>query len=161
MKRSARTCSTTCPKARKGRRWRALLSEAQVVLHQHPVNAQRARGQAAGEFAVVLGRRRVAGSRDDVACAIASDEVTPACACEVGACRRRSAGARFVGDGPRSTCGRSATCAMATRGLQPAIDAMRAGDWRNSTSIAKTAWIHAAPPKRWRFWRKPLAAFDA
>jgi hypothetical protein len=30
------------PEGPEGRRWRALLSEAQVVLHNHPVNAQRA-----------------------------------------------------------------------------------------------------------------------
>ena len=61
------------PEGQEGRRWRALLSEAQVALHQHPLNAQRAGGgQAAGELAVVLGRRCLAGPRDDVAraCAI-------------------------------------------------------------------------------------------
>lgn len=30
------------PEGAEGRRWRALLSEAQVILHNHPVNAQRA-----------------------------------------------------------------------------------------------------------------------
>ena len=34
------------PEGQEGLRWRALLSEAQVALHQHPLNAQR---QAAGK----------------------------------------------------------------------------------------------------------------
>ena len=45
------------PEGAEGRRWRALLSEAQVVLHNHPLNAAAHRRRAgAGEFAVVLGR---------------------------------------------------------------------------------------------------------
>ena len=47
-----------------GRRWRTLLSEAQVLLHNHPMErAARGAGQAAGEFAVVLGRGHLAGLR--------------------------------------------------------------------------------------------------
>lgn len=39
------------------RRWRALLNDAQIVLHNHPRNARRvASGEAAHQFVVVLGR---------------------------------------------------------------------------------------------------------
>ena len=63
-RRWAPTCSSTCRKVDEGRRWRALLSEAQVVLHNHPLNAAaHRRRQAAGELAVVLGRGHAARPR--------------------------------------------------------------------------------------------------
>ena len=62
--------STTCRATVPWCRWRTLLSEAQVLLHNHPWNARRGAGQARDQFAVVLGWRGAARPCRVDACAV-------------------------------------------------------------------------------------------
>ena len=100
-----------------------------------------ARRQAAGEFAVVLGRRRVAGPRDDAACAGAIGRSDAARAGEGGEASRASTCRRSWASPDCSTCARCATCgALDAQWLQPALRRLRMGDARRRcTWIAKTA----------------------
>jgi hypothetical protein len=61
---SAATSNRCCPTVRPERRWHALLTEAQMLLHAHPVNrAREDRNWPPTERPLALGRRRPAGRR--------------------------------------------------------------------------------------------------
>ena len=133
--RSARTCSTICPSGADGRaiarRWRALLSEAQVVLHNHPWNAQRAApGKPPINSLWFWGGGVLPDSRrsDAHARVAADDSLLRALATSA-----KAEASRLAGRDSRSRDADvlvdlrgSATCrSCTTRWLAPAIDAMR------------------------------------
>lgn len=146
-----------------GRRWRALLSEAQVVLHNHPHNAARI---AAGRLPV--------NSLWFWGAGILPDHVTtPARAVASGDILLRALGTAAgadVGTRPGAFPAPDAGTLFDLRDLRdaehllagwlaPAIAAVRERtverlllDFEDGTRFA------LAPGQRWRFWRRPLRA---
>jgi hypothetical protein len=154
------------PEGPEGRRWRALLSEAQVILHNHPRNAAR----------IEAGKPPVnslwfwGGGR-------APDHVT-------------GAHARVFGDESllRALCVAASISVAPLPATMPALDADSLFDLRDARDAGALAQAWLAPAiaalrpgalaalrldfadghglalergHRWRFWRRPLAALDA
>ena len=126
--------------------------------------ARRAR-QAAGQLAVVLGRRRVAGRGPFATCrGLFERRVRPRArprrqhrAAHARALRRH---ARAT---PSSTCTTCATWRCSTRhGCNPRIEALGRGDLQRLTLDFADGSVHELTRgQRWRFWRKPLPRLDA
>jgi hypothetical protein len=141
---------THLPDGPEGRRWRALLNEAQVILHNHPVNAARA---AAGKPAVNSLCFWGAGKLPDhvrtpfAAVASEDDELLSLAAL---------AGLGAAGDGPQLLDLRRARdwAAVAAR-LQPALDDLGEDELR--LDFADGARWSLRAGQRWRFWRRPMA----
>jgi hypothetical protein len=147
-----------------GRRWRALLNEAQVVLHNHPWNARRA---AAGKPPInslwfwgggVL-PDHVRGRCTEVC----SDESGLQALAEAAASQVSHVPPGFAPDptdGDRLVDLRDARDmdVLARQWLAPAIAAMQRGSLgRITLDFADGAGFRLAPGQRWRFWRKPVA----
>ncbi len=154
------------PQGPEGRRWRALLSEAQVVLHNHPLNAQRA---AAGLAPVNSLWFWGAGSLPDRVQSsfsrIASDDETLTTLAALGGVNVAAKPASWNG---------GATSANALYDLRDARDlAVLEGQWFAPLlkavadgSLAQLrfefddgARYDIARTQRWRFWRRPLTSF--
>lgn len=137
------------PEGPEGRRWRALLNEAQVLLHHHPVNAARiAAGRVPANSLCFWGAGRLPDLVRGKVAKVASDDATLA-----------------------SLAG----LATETAGEGTLLDLRAARDWthvetRVLESLASAgggtvqldfadgaAWTLRAG-QRWRLWRRPLAA---
>jgi len=154
------------PQGPEGRRWRALLSEAQVVLHNHPLNAQRA---AAGLAPVNSLWFWGAGAlpdrvRSGYTCIASDDEAVTALA---------ALGGVDVTTKPPSWNGR-ADAGSTLFDLRDARDlALLERDWFAPLLKAVAgselkqlrfefddgARYDVARSQRWRFWRRPLVSF--
>jgi len=152
------------------RRWRTLLNEAQVVLHNHPWNERR---QAAGLAPVnslwfwgggALPDRvsttatRVAGD-DALLRGLAEQAGVPCVALE----RRFEAGDPGSGDARVLADLRDARDpeALCEAWLLPAIDAVRRGRLGElRLDFADGVGCRLRASHRWRFWRKPVSAMD-
>ncbi len=151
------------PQGEPGRRWRALLSEAQVVLHNHPWNARRA---AAGKPPVnavwfwgagVLPEEThtvhaLLRSDDEVACALAQAAcvVQPLPPCFAGAAHDEVFDLATIRD----------PAMLVDAWLRPALAAVRDGSLRwLELDFEDGEVMQIEPRQRWRLWRKPLAAF--
>ncbi len=149
-----------------GRRWRALLSDAQVVLHNHPWNARRI---AAGKLPVnslwfwgggmlpdhVASAHQRVYSDDALAQALAAAAQT-----EVALLPERfmtaDTNALFDLRDLRDAD------ALARDWLVPATAALQRGELdRLLLDCADGAGFVLVRGQRWRFWRKPLSAVDA
>ena len=145
-----------------GRRWRLLLSEAQVVLHNHPWNARR---QEAGRPPVnslwfwgggVLPDHVLS----DYARVRSDDETCAALASAAGL--HRPLPARFEageGDALFDLTALRDLDAFEARWLQPALAALQSGELDallldDEDGVATTF----ARGQRWRFWRRPRAS---
>ena len=151
------------PEGQEGRRWRALLSEAQVALHQHPLNAQR---QAAGKPPVNSVWFWGGGvSPDHVTTShelVQSNEVT---------LRALAKSAKVDGiDLPRKLGLSGLIDLRAMRDLAdldaqwfvPALQRLRMGGLTSlELDCEDGKRFTLRRNQRWRFWRKPLKAFDA
>ncbi|MUV14899.1 phosphoglycerate mutase [Noviluteimonas gilva] len=151
------------PEGQEGRRWRALLSEAQVALHQHPLNAER---QAAGKPPVNSVWFWGGGvSPDHVTTAhelVQSNEVT---------LRALAKSAKVDGiDLPRKLGLAGLIDLRAMRDLAefdaqwltPALQRLRMGGLTSlDLDCEDGVRFTLRRNQRWRFWRKPLKAFDA
>ncbi|WP_045727708.1 phosphoglycerate mutase [Xanthomonas sp. GPE 39] len=150
------------PQGEDARRWRALLTDAQVLLHQHPWNRERAaRGQPAinslwfwggGALpATVATAHAQVRSRDSLLCALAQAagiDAEQAQASRVDALidlRQLRAPEQFVGEL-----------------MQPLLQALREGelqqlllDFEDGTCLRITG------AQRWRLWRRPLVHLHA
>lgn len=146
-----------------GRRWRSLLSEAQVVLHNHPHNAQRiAAGLAPINSLWFWGAGVLPDHvRSDYAEVFSDDEALTA----FGAL----AGVRAEALPPRWSGGEGAglfdlramrDLALVQRDwLEPIGQALDAGAIdRAVLGFADGERFELARSQRWRFWRKPLRA---
>ena len=154
------------PDGPEGRRWRALLSEAQVVLHNHPHNAARV---AAGKPPVnslwfwgggilpdhVTTRHAMVHSDDVLVRALA------------GTARRRVEDLPSVfaaGEGDTLFDLRDARDrrVLDRDWLLPALALLRSGALqRLDLDCADGSGFALERRQRWRVWRKPLPAFDA
>ncbi len=145
-----------------GRRWRLLLSEAQVVLHNHPWNARR---QESGRAPVnslwfwgggvlpdhVLSRHARVHCDDETCAALAS-----------AAGLRRPLPARFEageGDAAFDLTALRDLAALDAHWLQPALAALQSGELGTLLLDAEDGAVATiARGQRWRFWRRPRAS---
>jgi hypothetical protein len=149
-----------------GRRWRTLLGEAQIVLHNHPVNAERA---AQGLPPVNSVWFWGAGPLPDrVATAVdaihSNDEVVQAFA--------QAAGIRFDPLPERWQSVETAiafdlrplrdAAALHERWLSPLLADLQARRLQMATFLFEDGLEYTLTPgQRWRFWRRPLSALPA
>ena len=155
------------PEGPEGRRWRALLSEAQVALHNHPRNAHR---QAAGLAPVnslwLWGAGRLP---DHVTAGVSralTDDDTLAAFLEAGGARvdslpDRRVGANATFDGHTLFDLRHARdLALLDRDwLAPLVVDMAAGRLTGFTlDFADGHRVRVLRSHRWRFWRRPWSA---
>ena len=153
------------PEGPEGRRWRALLSEAQVVLHNHPQNAARL---AAGKPPVnslwfwgggvlpdyVTTTHALVQSDDATILALAAAAKTPTAALPVRY-------ALTTVDALLDLRAARDAHALAIDWLAPAIDAIRRGELERLRLDCEDGMGFVLERRqRWRFWRKPLARFD-
>jgi hypothetical protein len=149
-----------------GRRWRALLSEAQVVLHNHPWNASRA---AAGKAFVNSLWFWGGGILPDHVSAhglaqVASDDVLVRALAAAAGCRVVSC-AGFALPGADALCDLRAErdlAGLARRWLQPALAAIADGDLAQlRLDFADGTGLQVERRQRWRLWRRPLPQLAA
>jgi len=148
------------PEGPEGRRWRALLSEAQVILHQHPLNAARvAAGKPPVNSLWFWGGSVLPDHVTTRHAQVHSDEVT---------LRALAKAAGVDGSSPSPQAGLIDVRAERDLGvfisewLQPALDALRTGDLAAvHLDCEDGVRFTLTRSQRWRFWRKPLAAIDA
>lgn len=146
------------PEGPEGRRWRALLNDAQVVLHNHPWNAQRAaRGlvqvNALWPWGGGVLPDRVVG---DVSRVRSDDDLLRALARVAGG-EGAALPAAFVpeSDATLYDLRRFRDFAALQRDwLEPALEALRSGAlraWR--LDVADGSGLRLERGQRWRFWR--------
>jgi hypothetical protein len=143
------------------RRWRALLNEAQVVLHNHPWNARRA---AAGKPPVnslwFWGGGMLPDNVTTTHSQVASDDVLLRALAANAGVSPAPASVRFelAGDGLFDLREARDLAALDRDWLQPATGALRHGKLRElRLDFADGAGYLLVPAQRWRFWRRPLA----
>lgn len=154
------------PEGPEGRRWRALLSEAQVVLHNHPHNAARiAAGKPPVNSLWFWGGGRAPDHVTSTCTAVAGDESLLAALAQAADVALEPLPASFVeGDGERlfDLRGQRDATALARDWLAPAIEAMRRGRLaRLRLDFADGQGFVLERNQRWRFWRRSLAVLGA
>ncbi|WP_066095490.1 phosphoglycerate mutase [Xanthomonas massiliensis] len=148
------------PQGDDGRRWRALLTEVQVLLHQHPWNRDRAaRGLPAINTLWFWG----AGSLPD---AVRSGHAQVRSRDPLLRALARAAGVETDGDGGVDALmdlrHLRSLAQLDAEAIAPLLAAMARGELqRLELDFEDGAWFDLQPRQRWRFWRRPLAALDA
>jgi hypothetical protein len=153
------------PEGPEGRRWRALLSEAQVILHQHPLNAARvAAGKPPVNSLWFWGGSVLPDHVTTRHAHVQSDEVTLRALA-------KAAGVEGTSTPPSGSAVRAGLFdlraerdlgILASAWLQPAFDAMRNGGLAAvHLDCEDGACFTLTRSHRWRFWRTPVAAIDA
>ncbi len=153
------------PEGDAGRRWRSLLSEAQVTLHHHPVNAARV---AAGQLPVnslwfwgagilpdhVSSPHAAVQSDDEAVRALAHGAATPSPLADSYA--PPEADTLFDLRHARDLQ------ALQAQWLQPALQDLVAGRLQSmQLDFEDGHIIDLNKRQRWRFWRKPMPRMDA
>lgn len=145
-----------------GRRWRALLSDAQVTLHQHPLNAERAaRGLAPVNSVWFWGAGRLPDHVASLhACVVTDDEVVAAFADLAGAANRPLPETWEGVDGSdvafdlRHARRLDLLC---SRWLEPAVADLAHGRLRALRLVFDDGATYALRRSQsLRFWRRPL-----
>jgi hypothetical protein len=142
-----------------GRRWRALASEAQVTLHNHPLNARRAsRGQAPVNALWFWGGGPLpAAAVSGGATGYSDDDTARALAASGG--RGEALPARFTGEpGVYDIEGTRDLEWVEREWLAPALDALRSGHIAALVLDDGAGWHMEL--RRWhllRIWRRPVA----
>ena len=147
------------PEGPEGRRWRTLLSEAQVTLHNHPRNAQR---MAAGLPPVNSLWFWGGGILPDAvqcqaACAISNDSELQALAKLAGMSPQLLPGGNVLFDLRQQ---RDWPLLQRDR-LEPALAALGNRYAGLLLDFADGARWRIERKQRWRFWRRPLNGFEA
>lgn len=151
------------PDGEAGRRWRALLSEAQVLLHNHPRNRQRAeRGLPPVNSLWFWGAGALPDSVSTPhACVLSDDEVLHALV--HGATPARTLPARFEvrsEDTLHDLRTLRDLSRLSAEWLQPALDALGNGGIGSLTlDLADGQVFEFARAQRWRFWRQAVHRF--
>lgn len=146
-----------------GRRWRALLSEAQVVLHNHPWNARRAeRGRAPINSLWFWGGGvlpdRVASAHSWLHSDDESASALARAACAAGPLPQRWAD--IDGDAAFDLDGERDLARLQQAWLLPALDALATGRIDAlDIDLADGRALRFGRGQRWRFWRKPVRRF--
>lgn len=142
-----------------GRRWRALLIEAQVVLHNHPLNERRI---AAG-FAPVnsLWFWGAGALPDRVACsypAVATDDEVVAAFASLASVDVMPLPAQWPAqDGAFDLRAQRDAAALLGRWIEPAVGAAVTGESRGVVlDFADGFRVRVERRQRWRIWRRPL-----
>lgn len=132
-----------------GRRWRALLNEAQVILHNHPVNEARLKaGKPAVNSLCFWGAGRLPDHVRSVFTGVASQEPELLSLAQL-------AGIGGSGDGPQLLDLRQARDWTAVEArLLPALRDLGPSDVQ--LDFADGARFVLRASQRWRFWRRPL-----
>lgn len=154
------------PEGGEGRRWRALLSEAQVVLHNNPANAQRiARGMPPINSLWFWGPGPLP---DHVRCefdAVCSDDdAMQAFAFLAGVVASPLPTRWQAGEGRRLIDLRHSRDlrSLQTDWFAPIVAAIRSGELGTAVfDFADGVRFTLEARQRWRFWRRRLRAFDA
>lgn len=156
------------PEGNEGRRWRALLSEAQVVLHNHPTNARRsARGQPPINSLMFWGPGPLP---DHVRCdfdAVCSDDDAVQAFAFLAGVTQLPLPARWQageGDGHRLFDLRHVRdlSSLQSAWFAPLAAAIRSGQLGTAVlDFADGVRFTLNPGQRWRFWRRRLRALDA
>lgn len=152
------------PEGDAGRRWRSLLSEAQVILHNHPLNAERAaRGQLPVNSLWFWGAGVLPDSVSSPHARLQSDdEVMAALAHGVLRAEPRPAAYAAAQDDLLVDLRDMRDLAALERDwLAPALrDVAAGGIERLQLDFADGHAVDIARGQRWRFWRKPMARLD-
>lgn len=146
--------------APEGRRWRALLSEAQVVLHNHPWNARRtAAGKAPVNSLWFWGGGILPDhvSANRIARVVSDDVLVRALATAAGCTVASPAG--FGLPGADALCdlrGERDAIGLVEHWLEPALSAIAAGDLAELVlDFADGTRLAMQRRQRWRLWRRP------
>lgn len=148
------------PAGSAGRRWRALLNEAQIVLHNHPVNAERARcGHLPVNSLWFFGGGQLPAcvvAQTDLV--IAEDAELLAFAGAAGATLRAERSFPLDADGQRLLIDLRDlrdTQALARSWLLPLWEALRRGRWRTlELDCGDGRRFRVVASQRWRIWRR-------
>ncbi|MCC8363302.1 phosphoglycerate mutase [Lysobacter sp. A6] len=151
------------PEGPEGRRWRALLSEAQVALHQHPLNAQRA---AAGKPPVnslwFWGGGVLPDHVTTPHASVRSNEITLRALASIADAGGVDLPARFDGAGLFDLRSLRDLRALDAEWVEPALSSLKSGTLSSlAIDCEDGAQFTFLRSQRWRFWRKPTKAFDA
>ena len=151
------------PEGPEGRRWRALLSEAQVLLHQHPLNTERvAAGKPPVNSLWFWGGGVLPDHVTSPHAAVHSDEVTVRALASAAGMQGVDLSSRFEGAGLFDLRPLRDLQVVCDAWLRPALDAVRAGTLASfAVDCEDGAGWQFARSQRWRFWRKPLAGIAA
>lgn len=138
------------PDGPEGRRWRALLNEAQVILHNHPVNEARARqGKTTVNSLCFWGAGRLPDHVRSVYTAVASHEPELLSLAQL-------AGIPGLPEGPQLLDLRQARDWSAVeQRLLPGLEGL--GRDELQLDFADGARFSLRAAQRWRLWRRPLA----
>lgn len=152
------------PEGPEGRRWRALLNEAQIVLHNHPWNAERsARGLVTINALWVWGGGVLPDRVTSAAQSACSDDDVIQAAIRIAGGSAQPLPRALAADAITGTTLHDLRHARDFAALQrdwllPAVQALRSGRLR--TLLLDTAdgmQLHLTPGQRWRFWRRAWA----
>ena len=150
------------PEGPEGRRWRALLSEAQVVLHNHPHNAARiASGKPPVNSLWFWGGGILPDHVASRHAGVETDEATLLALASAANVQALVPSARFAApsaDTLYDLRGSHNCATLASDWLMPAIDALHRGELaRLALDFADGNGFSIDRRQRWRFWRKPAA----
>ena len=153
------------PEGPEGRRWRALLSEAQVVLHNHPRNAARiAAGKPPVNSLWFWGGGILPDHVTTSHASVHSDDSTLLALAAAARSQATSLAPGFAPMAPGSLHDLRAlrsVAALVNDWLEPALAAVQSGELeRLRLDFEDGAGFGIEGRQRWRFWRKPLAALD-
>ena len=148
-----------------GRRWRVLLGEAQVVLHNHPRNAQRAeQGRPPVNSLWFWGAGVLPDAvRSPYAALHSGDEMALALADTAGIARPLPVGFSLESGNEVFDLHEARDLAALERDwLLPACQSLARGELRQLVlDLADGRGWTLAHGQRWRFWRRPQARLDA
>lgn len=154
------------PEGPDGRRWRALLSEAQVVLHNHPHNATRiAAGKPPVNSLWFWGGGILPDHVTTPHASVASDDATLLALASAAGAQVPAPSAGFVPamtDGLHDLRAMRNAATLASDWFAPAIAAVWRGELeRLRLDFEDGTGLIIERRQRWRFWRKPLLTLDA
>jgi hypothetical protein len=142
------------PSGAEGRRWRTLFNEAQVLLHQHPLNAERlASGRAPVNALWFWGAGRLPDAVRAQARAVASTDAELLALARLAGLPPAQGGA----EGAIVDLRRQRDWEKVERVLADALEARRGIE----IDFADGARWRLEAGQRWRFWRRPLAGLEA
>lgn len=146
-----------------GRRWRALLSESQVVLHNHPWNAQRAKQGKASVNSLWFWGGGVLPDQVQALHASTFSDDEPARALAHAAGIAEPLPAHFPnapGDTVFDLQAERDLARLQSEWLLPALAALRRGELKRlELDLEDGNLFGMTRHQRWRFWRKPLQRF--